>query len=247
MKTFQTMLKTELKLSIRDMNMIIFAIIMPLIIVIILGVIYGDKPAFEGADYTFMEQSFGAVCTIAVCAGGLMGLPILVADYREKKILKRFKVTPVSPGMILLVHLVIYSLYAVCSLGMLWAIAGIFFKTHMHGSILLFLISWFLVLISMLSIGMLAGGVAKNAKQASVIASALYFPMLVFSGATLPYEIMPRPLQIMADVMPLTQGIKILKATVLGLPLEGVRVAFVMMIAVSVICTGLSIKWFQWE
>lgn len=39
MKRFFTYLKTELKLSVRDMNMVIFAVIMPLVIFIILGII----------------------------------------------------------------------------------------------------------------------------------------------------------------------------------------------------------------
>lgn len=81
------------------------------------------------------------------------------------------------------------------------------------------------MLVSILSIGMLAGGVAKNSKSASVIASALYFPMLVFSGATLLYEVMPRVMQKVVDVFPLTQGIKILKVASLGEPIENVGVS----------------------
>lgn len=65
MRRFFIFLKTELKLSLRDMNMPIFAVVMPVIVFIILGVIYGSKPAYDGADYTFLEQSFGAVCTRA--------------------------------------------------------------------------------------------------------------------------------------------------------------------------------------
>jgi ABC-2 type transport system permease protein len=68
--------------------------------IFILGIIYGNKPAFGGAAYSFMAQSFGALTTIAICAGGVMGLPLLVSDYRHKKILKRFKVTPISPAVI---------------------------------------------------------------------------------------------------------------------------------------------------
>jgi ABC transporter family protein len=108
MKRFFTFLKTELKLSLRDMNMPIFAIIMPLVIFIILGIIYGTKPAYDGADYTFMEQSFGAVSAVAICASGLMGLPLAVSDLREMKILKRLRVTPVSPVFILGVELTMY-------------------------------------------------------------------------------------------------------------------------------------------
>lgn len=66
MKSFGTLLKNELELNIRNMNMVIFAVIMPLAVLVILGFIYGAKPATDGATYTFMEQSFGALCTISM-------------------------------------------------------------------------------------------------------------------------------------------------------------------------------------
>ena len=49
MKRFLTLLKNEGKLSIRDMNMVIFALIMPLAVLVVLGILYGRRPAFEGA------------------------------------------------------------------------------------------------------------------------------------------------------------------------------------------------------
>ena len=58
MKIFKTMLKNELKLSLRGMDMFIFAICMPVVVTIILGAIYGNKPAFDGADFTFMDKLF---------------------------------------------------------------------------------------------------------------------------------------------------------------------------------------------
>lgn len=111
MRAFNTLLKTELKLSLRGIDMLIFAIFMPMIVLVIIGVIFGNKPAFIGANYSFLEQSFGAISTIAICAGGVMGLPIVVSDYRNRKILKRYKVTPISPVLILVVQVVIYALY----------------------------------------------------------------------------------------------------------------------------------------
>ncbi len=247
MKTFTKMLKIETKLNIRDMNMVIFAIIMPLVVMIILGIIYGKKPAFDGAEYTFLEQSFGALASISICAGGVMGLPILVSDYRERKILKRLQVTPVSPAMILLVQVVIYTLYSAFSLLILWIVAKLFLGFRMHGSWLSFFGGWLLVLISMLSIGVMVGGIAKNSKKASVIASILYFPMLIFSGATLPYEVMPESLQKVSNILPLTQGIKMLKAASLGMPLENTLISIIVMVVLAVICVAVSLKAFKWE
>jgi ABC-2 type transport system permease protein len=67
------------------MNNLIFGVGFSVVFAIIMGMIMGDKPAFEGSDYTFMEQSFGAVISIGIGATGLMGLPLALADYRYKK------------------------------------------------------------------------------------------------------------------------------------------------------------------
>ena len=247
MKSFIKLLKNELKLNIRNMNMVIFAIIIPLVVLIILGFIYGTKPAAEEVAYTFMEQSLGALCCISICAGGLMGLPLVVSEYRERKILKRFQVTPVSPAKLLVVEFTIYVIYCVISMLTLFPVAMLFWKIKIHGSIFLFLGSWLLTMVSTLSIGLLVGGIAKNMKSASVIACILYFPMLIFSGATLPFEAMPVVMQKIISIFPLTQGIQLMKATFLGLPVDNALIPIIVMGAVTLICFSISVKCFKWE
>jgi ABC-2 type transport system permease protein len=247
MKSYKTMLKTELKLSLRGMDMLIFAIIMPIIVLVVIGIIYGSKPAFEGAGYTFIQQSFGALSSISICAGGVMGLPLVVSDYRSKQILKRFKVTPISPVTILLVEVTIYFLYAFISLLTLLAVATVFFGFKMQGNLLEFILGWILVMVSMFSIGIMVGGIARNSKVAGIIASVLYFPMLIFSGATLPYEVMPKTMQHVVNLLPLTQGIKILKSATLDLPMDNVLFPIIVMILIASACSFVAIKFFKWE
>lgn len=247
MKTFRTLLKTELRLSLRGMDMLIFALCLPLVVLVILGILYGKRPAFEGAGYSFLDQSFGALSSIAVCAGGVMGLPLVVSEYRHRKILKRFRVTPVNPAMLLSVQTAVYALYAAVSLLLLYITAAVFFGYRMDGSFFAFLSSYLLVMLSLFSLGMLVGGIAPNPKIAGVLASVLYFPMLIFSGATLPYEAMPAALQRIADILPLTQGIKLLKAASLGLPMDDVLLPLVWMAVLSLICIAVTVKVFHWE
>ncbi len=180
MRTFKTMLKNEMKLSLRDMNMVIFAICIPLVVLIILGVIYGDKPAFEGAEYTFLDQSFGALSTIAICAGGVMGLPLVVSDYRSRKILKRFKVTPVSPAMVLMVQVVIYTIYSVASLVLLYIVSTLFFGFHLLGSLPAFLGGYILVMLSIFSIGMMVGGNISQLSDSERNCKPALFPNAYF-------------------------------------------------------------------
>ena len=227
------------------MNMVIFAVIMPLVIFIILGIIYGTKPAYDGAEYTFMEQSFGAVSAVAICASGLMGLPLAVSGLREMKILKRLRVTPVSPVFVLVVELAMYIVYCAVSLATL-SVAALLWGVRLRGSLLAFLGSWLLTMLSTLSIGMLAGGVAKDTKQASVIASILYFPMLIFSGTT-PIEVMPKAMQKIVSVFPLTQGLTMMKNTFLGVSTGSILLPLCVMIGVAALYTILAVRFFRWE
>lgn len=71
--------------------------------------------------------------------------------------------------------------------------------------------------------------------------------MLIFSGATLPYEVMPETLQKVADVLPLTQGIKMLEASSMGLTMNNLFVPIMAMIVIMIICMVLSVKLFKWE
>lgn len=176
-----------------------------------------------------------------------MGLPLVVSEYRERKILKRFQATPVSPAKLLAVEFTIYMIYCIVSILTLFPVAILFWKIKIQGSFLLFLGSWLLTMVSTLSIGLLVGGIAKNMKSASVIACILYFPMLIFSGATLPFEVMPSAMQRIISIFPLTQGIQLMKATFLGLPVENGLLSVITMCAVTIICFGISVKYFNWE
>lgn len=224
----------------------IFAVIMPLVIFVILGIIYGAKTAYDGADYTFMEQTFGATGAIAICASGLMGLPQAVSGLRELKILKRFRVTPVSPVFVLGVELSMYIVYCIVSLATL-TVAALLWGVRLHGSLFAFLGSWVITMLSTLSIGMLVGGIAKDVKQASVIASILYFPMLIFSGTTLPIEVMPKAMQKIVSFFPLTQGITMMKNTFLGTRMENILLPIGVMLGLTVVCTILAIRFLRWE
>jgi ABC-2 type transport system permease protein len=47
--------------------------------------------------------------------------------------------------------------------------------------------------------------------------------------------------------MPLTQGIKLLKAASLGLPAENVLISIVIMAVLTVACVTVALRFFRWE
>ena len=137
-------------------------------------------------------------------------------------------------------------IYCTVSLATL-AVTALLWGVRLHGSLPAVLGSWALTMLSTLSVGMLVGGVAKDTKQASVIASILYFPMLIFSGTTLPIEIMPKTMQTLVSVFPLTQGITMMKHTFLGISTGSVLLPVCVMVGVAALCTGLAVRFFRWE
>lgn len=247
MRRFLSLLKIEGRLALRCPDSIFFGVCMPFGIMILIGIICGSKPAFEGADYTLLQSSFGALITVGICATAFMGIPLTIADYRDKKILKHFFVTPVSPSMILLVHMVINVLLSVVSALFVYIAAKVFFGYEMRGSKAGFILAYILVMISMYCLGALIASVCSTVKKANVVCSAVYFPMLFLSGATIPYEIFPNALQKVAGILPLTQGINLLKGFSLGLSQMNLMLPAGVMVLSILAGLAVSVKVFRWE
>jgi ABC-2 type transport system permease protein len=71
--------------------------------------------------------------------------------------------------------------------------------------------------------------------------------MIFLSGATIPFEILPRPVQAAAQIFPAPQGIVLLKAAVLGSPMDGLAVPIAVLSAFAVVSYTVSIRFFKWE
>jgi ABC-2 type transport system permease protein len=247
MRAFKTMFITEFKIALRNMDGIIFGVLFPMGVVLLIGFIYGDKLAFEGAGYSMIQASFGALVSVGICATGLMGLPLVIADYRNKKILKGFKVTPVSPTKIILVQMTICVIISILSALGVFLVCKLAFGYVMLGSLFKFILTFLLVTISIYSIGGLIASLSPNIKMANLICTLVYFPMLFLSGATVPYEVLPSGVQKVSNVMPLTQGIKLLKGVSVGESMDNMMFPLMFMIVITFICIVISLKTFKWE
>ncbi len=246
MKKFLTLLKIESKLALRGIDGIFFGIIMPVGIAFLIAIISGNKPAFDGSDHTYLQENIPAIITIGICATAFMGIPLNLVDYRDKKILKHYFVTPISPSIVLLVQVVINMITAIVSSLSVFICMKIFFSYDLQGDVFKFIGAYFLVMASMYGFGMLIASLCKSIKEANLVCTIVYFPMLFLSGATIPFSILPDGLQKIALILPLTQGIKLLKGYALGVDVNLVIPILVMIISI-VITVILSIKLFKWE
>lgn len=99
MKRFLKLYMIEQKLALRSADMLIFGVAMPVGIMILINMIAGSKQAVEG--FTYLQSSVASLIAVGICAAAFMGIPLTIAEYRDKKILKHFFTTPCSPLWIL--------------------------------------------------------------------------------------------------------------------------------------------------
>ena len=243
MRTLWLMYKTDTKLSIREFSGVLFGVLVPIGLIFLLGIIYGD------GEYAASQIgiAFGAVSTLGIASAGLMGLPITLSDYRQRKILKRYKVTPISPMTLLMSSVLLCFSLSIVSMALIYVISATMFGFVMQGSWVIFVGVYLLVMVSIHSIGMIITSLAPNAQMAGVIASAIYFPMIFLSGATIPLEIMPGAMQTLSNFLPLTHGINLLQAVSLEQQLTDSMFSFLVMAIIAIIGIIVSIKFFKWE
>ncbi len=247
LKSLKTLFRIEFTLSIREFSGMLFGVIIPAGLMLLLGILYKDNLANDGSGVTMLQLAFPAVISISICATGLMGIPLTISGYRDKKVLKRFQVTPTSPFTLLMAQFLNQLVFVLISVTVVWVLARYVFNYRMVGQFLPFALTFAIVLISIYSIGMLIASVSKNTSTTNLLCSALYFPMFFLSGATVPYEIMPKGLQIVADVMPLTHGIKALKAISVGEALSSQWTTLAILLFVAILCIIISTKTFKYD
>lgn len=246
MKRFLTFLKVEGTLGLRCPDGLIFGVGMPIGVMLLIAVVGGQQMA-GGTNLTFIESGFASLLTVGICATAFMGIPLTLANYRDKKILKHFFVTPASPTLILMVQVIAAMLTAIVSAISVALVAIFGFNYRMEGNVLLFIGGYFLVLISMFSIGMFLASVCKTVKIANVVTSFVYFPMLFLSGATIPFELFPKAVQTVANVLPLTHGIKLLKDLSIGSYGNHLWTSVFILVIFAVVGGIVSVLSFKWE
>lgn len=246
MKRFLKLYQIEQKLFFRNADVFIFNLCMPVVTLLMICLIAGGKPAGE-SGMTYLQSAFASITAVGICCSAFMSIPIVIIDYRDKKILKHLYCSPCSPARIMAVDVLCSGVMAAISAICVTITACVIFGYRMEGNVLAFIGAWFLTMIAMFSIGLLAASVCKTVKSMNVVTSLLYFPMLFFSGATIPYELFPKGMQKVAGLMPLGVGIRLMKAASMGTSLAEVDIQIIILILITLVCSLVAVKMFRWE
>lgn len=242
---FFNMYKIEQKLFFRSPDVIIFNLAMPSVTFLIISLIAENK-ATDNMGLTFLQSSYAALSTVGICCSAFMSIPITIVDYRSQGVLKRMYCSPCSPARLLVCDTIASGIMAIISTLILSLVAVIFFGYRMSGNVFIYIGLWFLTMISMFSIGLTVASLCRTTKSMNIATSLLYFPMLLFSGATIPAEIFPKGLRFFADILPLGVGINLLKSASVG-QYESILLPIIILSVITAICTFIAVKFFKWE
>ena len=245
MKRFWNMYRVEQKIFFRSPDVILFNLIMPLVTLILITIIAGNKAAAD-SGLTYLQSSYVALSTVGICCSAFMSIPIVIVEYRSQGVLRRMYCSPCSPARLLACDTICSGVMAVISTLILTVAAVVFFGYRMGGNVIVYIAAWLLTMIAMFSIGLMVASLCRTTKSMNVATSLLYFPMLLFSGATIPAEVFPKGFQLVAKWMPLGVGINLLKSVSMGC-YDRIILPVVALTAVSIICGTIAAKTFRWE
>ncbi len=244
MRRFLKMYKIEQKIFFRSPDVILFCLLMPLVVFALITMITGNKAAGH-TGLTYLQGAFVSLSTVGICCSAFMSIPITVVELRNQGILRRMYCSPCSPARILACDTMASGGIATAST-ILLTIVAVIFGYRMSGNVLVYIVMWLLTMLSMFSVGLMVASVCRTTKSMNIATSILYFPMLLFSGATIPAEVFPDAVQAVIKWMPLGIGIDLLKKVSIG-NYDGILIPVVTLIVIVVICTGVAIKTFRWE
>ena len=245
MKRFWRMYRVEQKIFFRSPDVILFNLIMPLVTLILITIIAGNKDAAY-SGLTYLQSAYVALSTVGICCSAFMSIPITIVECRSQGVLRRMYCSPCSPARLLACDTICSGVIAALSTLILTIAAVVFFGYRMQGNVLVYIAVWLLTMISMFSIGLMVASLCRTTKSMNVVTSLLYFPMLLFSGATIPLEVFPPWFQAVAKLMPLGVGIDLLKSVSMGC-YDSITVPTITLIAIAVICGTIAVKTFRWE
>lgn len=237
--------RTELKLNLREPLAAFFTLVFPLMILVMFGSIFGNQPSESQDGWGSMDLSVQGYFAMIIGTVTLLGLPVVVSAYREYKIFRRMRATPLRPMTIIAAHTTVQLIMTTLGLTLLLIAGAVLYDLRMPvnpaGVVAGALVSF----LAFASIGFLIGGVAGTSRTAQVVGNVFYFPQLFLAGAAMPREFFPDGLRAWTAWLPMTQVVNVIKDPWKGEPVN--VQALVLLSVVGVACALISSRVFRWE
>jgi ABC-2 type transport system permease protein len=214
-RLFRHELKGELLLYVRSRELAFFTFLLPMIFFLLLASVYGkDRIKSEGnvRSADFLQAGMIGYGAISIA---FAGLAIVLVIRRESGILKRLRATPLpAPVYVTALLSAFLAAFAVEVVG-LFILGRAFFSVPWPHHLLSLVLALALGAVSFCGLGIGLTALIKSAEGASAVVNAIYLPTAFISGAFFSPHSYPAFLRAIADVLPLTYFLRLIRNVML--------------------------------
>jgi ABC-2 type transport system permease protein len=238
-------LRNQQRLFWRSRESAVFAFLLPIALLVLLGAVYGDRDidGVQGASYLLAGMlGFGIVAT------AFAGLAINLVIRRESGVLKRVRGTPLPPGVYL--GAVIASMIVVIALqtGAQLLIGLFVIDADLSVSAGGLVVALLLGTVSFAALGLAMTAAVRSGEGSSAVVTAVYLPMVFISGSFFSVERLPGFLEAIAEVLPLTYLLDFLRASLIdGEGIGSSLTAVAVLLLWGAVGLAVAARTFRWE
>jgi imidazolonepropionase-like amidohydrolase/ABC-type multidrug transport system permease subunit len=242
MNAYKALIALDVKLALRNRSVLFFNYLFPLVFFFVFA------QAFHAERGAGMTIVIAMVMIIGILGNGLFGAGMRAVQEREANILRRYKVTPISPAPLLIASTVtgwlIFMPYVFVMFSLAHFIYGMPWPKSM-GSILIFVS---VGIAGFRAIGLILAAVANSMQESQILIQLVYIPMLFLSGATFPVSMFPPWLLVLTQFLPATYLVTGVQAMLMRDEGIGSNIQPIMALLLTMV-VGLFIayKLFRWE
>lgn len=249
MRTLAKLTWVEIKLFIREPMVVVFTLALPIIFLFVMGGVFGNTPNPEvyrgvGAMNYYMPSYYGLV----MMAIGTVALPLHLAGYRERGILRRFRASSFSIWTVLGSQLLVSAIIAILGSLLVTILGFATYHPDLPENIPQLIGAFFLGVACFTSFGFFLGAVLPSTRAAQGIGLILFFVMMILGGAGPPPEVMSSVMGYIGDATPLRYVILTLQnAWLPGPGFDWYTSASLVTAGITVVSALLAAKFFRWE
>ena len=215
MRLFALQLRNEQRLYWRSHELAFFTFLFPLLIFILLGSVYGNDRIKSEHNVKGSAYLLAGVLGYGIASTAFAGLAIVLVLRREGGILKRLRGTPL-PASIYLAGVIasVVIVYAIEAAALI-VLGRLMFHVALPDQWLSMVLALLLGTLSFAALGVALTGVIRTGDGSSAVVNAIYLPMAFLSGSFWTPHAYPRFLEVIADILPLTYFIRLMRDVVL--------------------------------
>ena len=198
------LVRAELRLMMRDPLVLTFVLAFPIVTMLIIGGAFGTQP---DRAFDFVNPAHWYVAsylTVVIAAMGLVMLPVHLASYRERGVLRRFAAAGFPRWSFPISQLIVGLATTAVSCALLLAVAApVYGIPPLH--------AWWRVAaalalgsIAFVSIGVVLGSVLPSARSAQAVGLLIFFPSFLLGAGGPPPHVMGSVVRHVAGPLPLT-------------------------------------------